>query len=1163
MSEIDSLEIKITASATKADQALDRLVNTLNETQNALRGTNAQADKLGSGKGLSGAANTYNQKVKTATKSTFSFAKAIGTFYANYYLIVRGVKALGNAIKETADYFEAFNYFNVALGKIGSDWKDDFEEYGYSNAEIYAKSFATRLTEELSTLSGLQMSYEGTLATTDIKNLGLNIQEITQFSAQLASVTNSVGQVGEVSLATSGAFTKLASDMSSLFNVDYSQVATNLSSALIGQSRSVYKYGIDITNATLQTYAYSLGVEKAVSEMTQAEKMQLRLIAILDQSRVAWGDQANTINSLANQMRILENNMSEISLVLGQLFVPLMERVMPIVNGLTTALKRMFVNIAGILGVKIDTSNFGQGYSDIEDEFENQEDQIDKNKEALEEYKNQLLGFDEVNKLQEPSNSDGSGAISNNIDLTKEILAATEEYERVWQEAYNRMESNAEQWATYFEKFTEPFEKIIADISVGDFFKLGEDITEPVNKLQEWIQRVIKKVNWNKIGESFADFFQGSASKSFGTLGEGGETVKEASKGVSTLMSSAIDKINFGELVDKFVSGVREFLKKVKIREIMSGITDVVNSIVGAITELFIGALVNTPMLSLALTKFLVEAIVGSIETAISSLANVFTSTAQAIADRIVPVDENFKIKPIEYTISVEAEEWLEKTNQLADSYERMQEANEDLLSGKNDMVNYLETIAEKYFELAEKESLTAEEQLLLNTYRRELIKGNQEFGKILNNNTLSYQEQKDAIYDVIEALKKESKIKALQGILTNLDTQIYEDLFALENFDYDHLNTLKIQEESLQRQLDHWKKLRDSQTDPKAREHYQNMVNETAVKINSIHREIASLEESLGIIENRISKNEALYEQYAAELAYVSSGNEALTDSNKDLAESFEGVGEAVDPFLNFANGIGASSQHISSALRINIETPLDRIAEKARQSGANAGNNFGDAIRNSIENSTKKVQDSINKFSSGFSSIVDNFRKVITGKFSIDSFSSLGLNVLKGIEKGVNNKAEQNKTTSSIASFAASIGQKFANVLGIHSPSRVFQEFGQFTIEGFNIGVEDMFSDSYRLMANWGTNLQKNARTSLDGLTMATNDANFSTFANQTYSSDVNVDNSEEVALLRQQNALLTQLLQKENTIITPDTDNLFKVVQNKANNYTRQTGQPAFII
>lgn len=87
--------------------------------------------------------------------------------------------------------------------------------------------------------------------------------------------------------------TPVAGDISSLFNVDYSTVAQNLQSGLIGQSRALYKYGIDITNATLATYAYNLGISKSVSEMTQMEKQQLRVLAILDQSKVSWGDLAN------------------------------------------------------------------------------------------------------------------------------------------------------------------------------------------------------------------------------------------------------------------------------------------------------------------------------------------------------------------------------------------------------------------------------------------------------------------------------------------------------------------------------------------------------------------------------------------------------------------------------------------------------------------------------------------------------------------------------------------------------------------------------------------------------------------------------------------------------------------------------------------------------
>ena len=58
-------------------------------------------------------------------------------------------------------------------------------------------------------------------------------------------------------------------------------------------TKRLYKYGIDITNATLQTYAYNLGIEKSISEMSQMEKPQLRVLAILDQSKVSWGDLAN------------------------------------------------------------------------------------------------------------------------------------------------------------------------------------------------------------------------------------------------------------------------------------------------------------------------------------------------------------------------------------------------------------------------------------------------------------------------------------------------------------------------------------------------------------------------------------------------------------------------------------------------------------------------------------------------------------------------------------------------------------------------------------------------------------------------------------------------------------------------------------------------------
>lgn len=289
----------------KLGNALNGLMTTLSRaptvSQNVIQMTNALANLASQGSKVGTSSNSLQKSLygvstsaRTATKSSWNLASAIGKFYATYFMVIRGSKKLIEAIKSTTDYIEAFNYQAVAFGKIGSEWDKDYEKYGYDNATAYAESFKSRVNDTLGKLSGLKVNIQGgLLEESGTKNLGLNIQEITQYASQLASVTNSLGQTGEATTAITKSMTMLAGDISSLFNVDYKTVAQNLQSGLIGQSRALYKYGIDITNATLATYAYNLGISKSVSEMTQMEKQQLRVLAILDQSKVSWGDLAN------------------------------------------------------------------------------------------------------------------------------------------------------------------------------------------------------------------------------------------------------------------------------------------------------------------------------------------------------------------------------------------------------------------------------------------------------------------------------------------------------------------------------------------------------------------------------------------------------------------------------------------------------------------------------------------------------------------------------------------------------------------------------------------------------------------------------------------------------------------------------------------------------
>ena len=489
-----------------------------NVSENIIRMTNALAGLASTGAASGRAANslgrnlnTYTASAKKATKSTFSLAAAFGRFYATYFLVIRGIKSLWKSIEGTTDYIEAFNYYTVAFNKVGKEWGKDFEKFGYDNAEDYAQSFGSRVNELLGKMSGLKVDVDGGLISeSEMKNLGLNLQEITQYASQLASITNSLGQTGEVTTAISKSMTMLAGDISSLFNVDFSTVATNLQSGLIGQSRALYKYGIDITNATLQTYAYRYGIEKAVSEMSQAEKQQLRLLAILDQSKVSWGDLANTINSPSNMIRQFTNNVKEAGMVLGQLFIPVLQKVLPVINGVVIAIKRLLVSVANLLGIKIDFSSFGQGVSGYNEELEDTADALDKVGASAKNAKSGVREFDKLKVISTPKSSgSGSGVGGAGIDLTKEIMDATAEYEKVWQEAFDKMQNTALGWADKIEKLLDPVKKLFKDLFNGDFFEAGQDLSGIVTGIFNWMSDAIASVDWYQIGQNIGQFLAG------------------------------------------------------------------------------------------------------------------------------------------------------------------------------------------------------------------------------------------------------------------------------------------------------------------------------------------------------------------------------------------------------------------------------------------------------------------------------------------------------------------------------------------------------------------------------------------------------------------------------------------------------------------------------
>lgn len=608
MSVTNQLEIEIKAKSEKATSSLDKLIAKLKEVDSALDSLNPQKlEQISNSlKGVKGArATSGNASVKSATadnkaaaaqaqktrkifdllsvattrsnkgllnfKSTMlKMAAAWGTFYAAMYPIIRLFKFFGSKVKESMDYVETYNYFLVTMNKIGHD-----------SGEEFIDGFISELKDLDKKMSSFIIGANGELFESGEKSLGLDPNLIMQFQARIGAVTNSVGLLGKASVAAQKALTMLSSDLSSLTNTDLQSVMTNLQSGLIGQSRALYKYGIDITQATLKTYAYEHGITKAVSAMTQSEKMQLRLLAILDQSKVAWGDQANTINSVANQYRILKQQISNLGRVIGNLFLPIIQTVLPYINAFIIALRKILTllgfNLYGNNWLKDLNKGISSGnFSGLSDDVDDLSDSLDEAGDNAKKLKQAVMGFDELNVINDQSGSGGSGSGGGGgFDLSDDIGAALDEYEKIWNDAFNNMTNKAEELAN----------KIMKYIEDKDFFGLGRWFADSLTKM-------LRSINWERIYEGARSFGKGLAQFLNGLISP--ELFYEVGKTIANSLNTALefafafgkefDFKNLGVAIGNYINGFFENFNFVLFAETLNTWVDgLEDAIIGAI----------------------------------------------------------------------------------------------------------------------------------------------------------------------------------------------------------------------------------------------------------------------------------------------------------------------------------------------------------------------------------------------------------------------------------------------------------------------------------------------------------------------------------------------------------------------------------------------------
>lgn len=405
---------------------------------------------------LSKSFKQYSSATNMAQKSSKGLASVIGKLYASYFLLIRGASGIKNAIQSAMDLQETYNYFAVAMNKIGEESAKEWREAGYASAEAYADSFQERSKELTQKLTGYTFDSQGNSQYVGGLNMGMNPNEVMQYQAMYAQMANSIGLAGETAINTSKALTMLGADWASLRNISTDDAWMKLASALAGETEAVRKLGLDVTEATLQQTAYKFGIDQTVGSMDRATKIQLTLLSVLDQSRAAWGDMARTIESPANQFRVLTSNVANLARAIGSLFLPVISKVLPYINAFVIALQRLFSWLGSLLGVQTGqfTDSASSGLEDLVGAADDAASSLGDANEKADELKKTVLGFDELNQLNDQNkstSSGGGGGIGGlgggNPQLDAAISDLLDEYQKVWDEAFSEMSNKSEELA--------------------------------------------------------------------------------------------------------------------------------------------------------------------------------------------------------------------------------------------------------------------------------------------------------------------------------------------------------------------------------------------------------------------------------------------------------------------------------------------------------------------------------------------------------------------------------------------------------------------------------------------------------------------------------------------------------------------------------------------
>lgn len=279
-------------------------------------------------------------------------------------------------------------------------------------------------------------------ASNAMTNFGLSELSAKKYMGVFGQMSNAMGITGKAALDMAENVTGLTGDVASFYNLGTDEAYTKLKSIWTGETETLKDLGVIMTQTNLDQYALNNGFGKTTAKMTEQEKVMLRYQYVTSALSNATGDFVKTQDSWANQTRILTLRFQQLKANLGKGFIALFTPILRGFNSLLAGLQKVadgFASFVQMLTGADISSSMGSISADIAgigDDAGGAADNVsgigDAAKKTAKDIEKSLAGFDQINKLTEPtddSSSSGSGTDSTSgigsVDLVQDVSGST------------------------------------------------------------------------------------------------------------------------------------------------------------------------------------------------------------------------------------------------------------------------------------------------------------------------------------------------------------------------------------------------------------------------------------------------------------------------------------------------------------------------------------------------------------------------------------------------------------------------------------------------------------------------------------------------------------------------------------------------------------------